>query len=182
MTLLAPAFQSCPLAHRGHHDKARGVPEYLRAAFEATIGRAHGTELDVQLSRDEHAIVFHGYHIDRMTPVSGSLGRRRRAELRYIGLPGGRENIPDLDEILGLVAGRVPVPFQIQDRDSAMMRDVGPPERDTARAIVGFAGMSFNPFAVETFSQAAPDTPRDLARRACLTAHNQPPCAKPALK
>lgn len=166
MTPLPQIFLTRPLAHRGYHDRRRGRAENSRAACAAAIEAGYGIELDVQLSADGHAMVFHDYHLDRLTPESGAVRRHTRAELRAIPLMGGDDFIPDLDEVLALVAGRVPVLVEIKDQDGAMMRDVGPLERDVARAVTAYDGpvavMSFNPFAVELFAQSAPDIPRGL--------------------
>lgn len=166
MTPLPPEFLSRPLAHRGYHDRARGIPENSRAAFAAAIAAGYGIELDVQLSRDHHAMVFHDYRLDRLTPDTGAVRKHSRAELAHIPLTGGSESIPDLDEVLALVAGRTPLLIEIKDQDGAMMHDVGPLEIAVAGSLKGYRGpvavMSFNPHAVEVFASAAPDVPRGL--------------------
>ena len=166
MNPLPPEFLTRPLAHRGYHDKARGLPENSRAAFEAAIAAGYGIELDVQLSKDHHAMVFHDYQLDRLTPDTGPVRNHSRAELAHIPLTGGGETIPDLDQVLALVAGRTPLLIEIKDQDGAMMHDVGPLENAVAGALRGYEGpvavMSFNPHAVEVFASAAPDIPRGL--------------------
>jgi len=166
MTPLPDTFLTRPLAHRGYHDLAHGIPENSCASFEAAIAAGYGIELDVQLSADDHAMVFHDYELDRLTPDTGTLRRHSRAELRRIPLLGGAETIPDLDAVLALVAGRTPLLVEIKDQDGAMMHDVGPLEVAVAKSVQGYCGpiavMSFNPHAVEVFASAAPDIPRGL--------------------
>lgn len=166
MKPLPPEFLARPLAHRGYHGKTRGIPENSRAAFEAAIAAGYGIELDVQMSRDHHAMVFHDNLLDRLTPDTGPVRRHSRAELANIPLTGGTETIPDLDQVLKLVAGRTPLLIEIKDQDGAMMHDVGPLENAVAKALKGYRGpvavMSFNPHAVEVFASAAPDIPRGL--------------------
>ena len=41
-----------PVAHRGYHDRQRGVIENSAAAFEAAIAKGFGIECDLQLTRD----------------------------------------------------------------------------------------------------------------------------------
>ncbi len=60
-----------PIAHRGLHDRARGVIENSRAAAEAAIAAGYGIELDVQLSADGEAMVFHDETLTRLTAGSG---------------------------------------------------------------------------------------------------------------
>lgn len=166
MTPLDPLFLSRPLAHRGYHDLAAGIPENSRAAFRAAIASGYGIELDVQLSADDQAMVFHDYRLGRLTAEAGDVRKRTSAELQEIRLAGGDEGIPTLPEILDLVAGRAALLIEIKDQDGEMRANVGPLERAVAAAIRGYGGpiavMSFNPYAVQAFAEAAPDTPRGL--------------------
>ena len=166
MIPLPPQFLTRPLAHRGYHDRTRGIPENSRAAFEAAIAAGYGIELDVQLSKDHHAMVFHDYQLDRLTPDTGLVRKHSRAELAHIPLSGGTETIPDLDQVLALVAGRTPLLIEIKDQDGAMMHDVGPLENAVAGSLKAYRGpvavMSFNPHAIEVLASAAPAIPRGL--------------------
>ena len=166
MTPLPTEFLTRPLAHRGYHDQSAGVPENSRAAFEAAVGAGYGIELDVQLSADGEAMVFHDFLLDRLTVETGSVRRRRRSELAAIPLSGGPETIPALDEALGMVAGRAPVLVEIKKPGDAGPGDADTLERAVARAVSRYDGpvavMSFNPNAVETFAAAAPNVPRGL--------------------
>lgn len=163
---LPPEFLTRPLAHRGLHDIGKGIPENSRAAFEAAITAGYGIELDVQQSSDGHAMVFHDYELERLSPETGLVRRHSRAELRRFPLLGSKETIPDLDEVLDLVAARTPILIEIKDLDGARLHDVGPLEMDVARAVKDYAGpvavMSFNPHAVEVMASAAPQIPRGL--------------------
>ncbi len=170
MTPLPPEFLARPLAHRGYHDVAAGRPENSCAAFEAAITSDYGIELDVQMSSDGHAIVFHDYDLDRLTSQTGPVRARNRAELGTIPLNGGEETIPDLAKVLTVVAGRTPLLIEIKDQDGAMGPDVGPLEQAVAAAVDGYQGpvgvMSFNPNGVRAFGTAAPDVPRGLVSAA----------------
>jgi glycerophosphoryl diester phosphodiesterase len=92
---------------------------------------------------------------------------RPAAELSGITLTdSGGESIPTLTEILGIVAGRVPLLVEIKDQDGAMGPDVGPLEEAVAVALRDYAGpvavMSFNPESVARMAALAPDLPRGL--------------------
>lgn len=164
MSRLHDSFLTQPIAHRGYHDAQAGVVENSRAAINAAINAGYAIELDVQLSADGHAVVFHDYEMSRLTDQSGALRTRTRAELTQIALKGTDELIPTLPEILTLVAGRVPLLIETKDQDGAMGPDVGPLEQSVADALKGYAGpvavMSFNPHSVVALSTLAPDVPR----------------------
>ncbi len=166
MTPLPAAFLGAPLAHRGLHDPARGIPENSRAAFEAAIAAGYGIELDVQLSADGRAIVFHDYDLKRLTGTPGPLRQRTAADLAGLHLRLNGEPLPDLPEVLSLVTGRAALLVEIKDQDGAMGPRVGALEQAVAEAVQGYDGplavMSFNPYSVIAFGKAAPGVPRGL--------------------
>ena len=60
-----------PIAHRGYHDRSKGVIENTAPAFAAAIAGDYAIECDLQLSRDGEAMVFHDDTLDRVTEASG---------------------------------------------------------------------------------------------------------------
>ena len=168
--ILPRGFVDLPLAHRALHDVARGRPENSRAAIHAAIEAGYGIEIDVQLSADGAAIVFHDYGLDRLAHASGALRLRSSAQLAEVTLKGGDEGIPNLAEVLRLVAGRVPLLVEIKDQDGAMGTDLGPLEQATAAALQGYEGpvavMSFNPNSVAMMRDLLPDVPRGIVTSA----------------
>ncbi len=166
MMRLPAAFLTRPTAHRALHDIAQARPENSRAAVLAAIEHGYGIEIDVQLSADGHAMVFHDYDLARLTGETGFIREYSRADLQGIALKGGREGIPDLPEILGLVAGRVPVLIELKDQDGAMGPNIGPLEQAVAQSVTDYSGpaalMSFNPHCVAKLAQLAPKIPRGL--------------------
>ncbi len=164
--LLDPVFLRAPLAHRALHDIALGRPENSRAAIHAAIAAGFGIEIDLQLSSDGQAMVFHDYALDRLTSETGPVRLRSAAELQAIQLTGGSEGIPTLPEVLEMVAGQVPLLVELKDQDGAMGSDVGPLEQATAAAVEHYSGalglMSFNPNSVATLADLVPDVPRGL--------------------
>ena len=163
---LPPAFLRAPIAHRGLHDADQGVPENSRAAFKAAIAGGYGIELDLQMSSDGTAMVFHDYDLSRLTGADGKLRDRTATELSRIQLLTNGEGIPTLAEVLTLVAGRAPLLIEIKDQDGAMGPDTGQLEAATAHDLQGYQGpvalMSFNPHSVAAVATAAPDIPRGL--------------------
>ncbi len=163
---LDPAFLIRPLAHRGLHDKIAGRPENSPAAFQAAIDAGYGIELDVQMSADGHAIVFHDYDLGRLTGETGPLTQRTAAALGRISLNHGSDMIPTLTQVLALVGGRVPLLIEIKDQDGALGPNVGPLERAVTAALDGYSGpvalMSFNPHASLACAALAPAIARGL--------------------
>lgn len=56
-------FLGVKWAHRGLHDKKRGIPENLFPAFRAAIEAGDGIELDVHLTKDGQLVVFMMIHL-----------------------------------------------------------------------------------------------------------------------
>lgn len=171
MTAALPTpFVTIPLAHRAYHDINMGRPENSRAAIQAAMDAGYGIEIDLQMSADGHAMVFHDYALSRLTGCPGAVRQRTAAELGSIPLLGCDEAIPTLQEVLDLVAGRVPLLIEIKDQDGAMGPDVGPLEQATADALQDYAGpvavMSFNPHSVAAMAEFAPDIPRGITTSA----------------
>ena len=168
--MLPDSFAHIPIAHRALHDVAQGRPENRRAAIKAAIAAGYGIEIDVQLSADGAAMVFHDYALQRLTAASGPVRLSDRETLESLPLTGGEEGIPGLLEILSHVGGRVPLLVEIKDQDGGMGTDIGPLEKAVARDIQGYVGplavMSFNPHAVAMMRDLCPDVPRGLVTSA----------------
>ncbi|HEX8533139.1 MAG TPA: glycerophosphodiester phosphodiesterase family protein [Allosphingosinicella sp.] len=149
-----------PFAHRGLHGGGR--IENSRSAFEAAIARGHGIELDVRMSRDAHAIVFHDATLERLTGEAGPVAERTAAELRHIELRGSSDTIPTLAEVLQLIGGRVPLLIEVK----ASGQKVAPICLAVVRSLEGYRGpvgiMSFNPEVSRWCSLHAPRLVRGL--------------------
>lgn len=169
---LPEPFLRLPIAHRGLHDRARGVIENSRAAVRAAVAAGYGIEIDVQPSADGVAMVFHDDGLERLTAARGPVAARPAAELSGLPLRGAAagEGIPTLREILDEVAGRVPILIEIKDQDGDMGPNIGPLEQAVAAGLAGYAGpvavMSFNPHSVAAMARLAPEVPRGLVTSA----------------
>lgn len=163
---LNPDFLTRPLAHRGLHDRKAGIVENSPSAFRAAIAAGYGIELDIQMSADQRAMVFHDDDLDRLTYETGPIRTRVAADLRTIRLKDSTDTIPTLAEVLKLVAGQVPLLIEIKDQDGAMGPNIGPLEAATAGALRGYGGpiavMSFNPNSVAEMARICPDVPRGI--------------------
>ncbi|MEL7211499.1 MAG: glycerophosphodiester phosphodiesterase family protein [Pseudomonadota bacterium] len=164
--MLDPRFFARPIAHRGYHDLARGRVENSRAAFGAAIAHGYGVELDLQLSADGEAVVFHDYELSRLTDLRGPVRQRPMENLRTIKLSGSDDVIASLPEVLAQVSGRVPLLIELKDQDGAMGPEIGALETAVADALGDYDGpvalMSFNPHSVRTLASLLPDIPRGL--------------------
>ena len=165
MTLPA-VFVETPIAHRALHDVADGRPENSRAAIRAAIDHGYGIEIDLQLSVDGAAMVFHDYNLDRLSAGAGPVAVQTAEQLSAIPLKGGDEGIPTLPEVLDVVAGRVPLLIELKDQDGGMGPGGGPLEVAVTHALAEYVGpvalMSFNPHSVSRMADLCPDIPRGL--------------------
>ncbi|MFW8633601.1 glycerophosphodiester phosphodiesterase family protein [Cribrihabitans pelagius] len=164
---LPAVFLQAPIAHRALHDAAHARPENSRAAVRAALAAGYGVEIDLQLSGDGLAVVFHDATLDRMTGAAGPVRERSQAELAALALNGGDgEGIPALAEVLALVAGQVPLLIELKDQDGSMGPGVGALEQAVADALKDYAGpvalMSFNPHSMAELARLAPEIPRGL--------------------
>ncbi len=163
---LDPAFLSRPIAHRGYHDLAAGVPENSRAAFRAAIAAGYGIELDVQPSVDGVPMVFHDDKLERLVGGEGPVTARSAAELGRIAILGTAERVPTLAEVLAEVAGRVPLLIEVKDQSQRLATVDGKLEAAVATALKGYRGpvalMSFNPHSVAALAKVASEVPRGL--------------------
>lgn len=167
---LPQSFLQLPIAHRALHDKANGVIENSPSAIKAAIAKGYAIEIDLQLSKDGQAIVFHDEELDRLTEESGALHRLTAQELGQIKLKGSQDFIPTFAEVLDLVAGQVPLLVEIKDQTLTMSQTDGRLEAETAKLLANYQGevavMSFNPHSIAHMAQLAPDIPRGLTTSA----------------
>lgn len=166
MMRLPDAFLSRPIAHRALHDRQAGRPENSRAAIRAAIDAGYGIEIDLQLTSDDQAVVFHDYDLKRLTGQAGAVRQMTLEAVSQIPLLGGDEGPPSFAEVLQIVGGQVPLLVELKDQDGAMGPNVGMLERAAAKALDGYAGpvavMSFNPHSVAAMAEVAPTVPRGL--------------------
>ncbi|MFT6169295.1 MAG: glycerophosphoryl diester phosphodiesterase [Celeribacter sp.] len=166
MIPLPDIFLKAPIAHRALHDETQGRAENNLAAIEAAIENGFGIEIDIQQSQDGKAMVFHDYHLDRLTEGTGPFAQHTAAELGRLRFRSGEIGVPTLAEVLMHVAGRAPLLIEIKDQDGIMGPNVGVLEREVARVLMGYTGpvavMSFNPHAMAVMAEAAPQIPRGL--------------------
>jgi glycerophosphoryl diester phosphodiesterase len=150
-----------PIAHRGlwSHD---GPPENSLGAFQAACAAGYGIELDVQLSADGEAMVFHDTLLLRMTGRPGRIADHTAADLGAMSLAGTDETIPTLAETLTLVGHRSMVHIEIK----IPYGEVGPLERRVCEVLIDHNGptcvIGFNPYSHAWFAENHPQILRGL--------------------
>lgn len=150
-----------PVAHRGLWSPG-GPPENSLGAFQAACAAGYGIELDVQLSADGEAMVFHDEDLARMTGAPGRLSERTAAELAELRLAGTDERIPTLVETLALIGRRAMTHVELK----TPYGEVGPLEQRVHEIIIDHAGpvavIGFNPYSHAWFAERFPGVLRGL--------------------
>ena len=158
---LPVAFMGAPIAHRGLW-RSGGAPENSLAAFEAACVAGFGIELDVRLSADGEAMVFHDDTLERLTASAGLVEEQTADELQALRLLGSCETIPTLEEVLALIDGRAPLLVELKTPPG----QEGLLERRVAEVLSDYAGpvavLSFNVDALAWLAAHAPALRRGL--------------------
>jgi glycerophosphoryl diester phosphodiesterase len=143
-------------AHRG---ASAEKPENTLAAFRRALAlKVDGIELDVHVTRDGVAVVFHDSDLFRLTGVRGRITARKWRELKTLRVLGTAP-IPRLADILRFTRGRALVQIEIK---------AGAPVAPIVRAIKAARAMewvilaSFSPESVREARRLAPTVPRML--------------------
>lgn len=151
-----------PIAHRGLW-RAGMRPENSLAAFEAACQAGYGVELDVRLTADGEAVVFHDDGLERLTTESGLAEERTLRELTAITLLGGeRQTIPSLTQALETIAGRGLLLVELKTPAG----QEGLLEAAVAALLEAYDGpvavLSFNALALAWLAHRHPAIPRGL--------------------
>lgn len=166
MPALPGAFLTHPIAHRALHDAGAGVIENSPAAIDRAVRAGYGIEIDLQLSADGVPMVFHDETLDRLTAERGPVRARTARELGDIRLNGSEDRIPTLAQVLGRIAGAVPLLIELKDQSGGLGQGGTALEEATTRALADYTGdvavMSFNPNMMAAMQRLAPDLPRGL--------------------
>jgi glycerophosphoryl diester phosphodiesterase len=149
------------IAHRGLW-APDGPPENSLGAFQAACAAGYGIELDVQLSADGEAMVFHDDDLERMTGQPGRIADHNAADLVAMRLKGSDERIPTLVEALVEVGHRALVHVELKTPYGR----VGPLEQRVHEVIMDHNGptsvIGFNPYSHAWFAERFPGVLRGL--------------------
>jgi glycerophosphoryl diester phosphodiesterase len=151
-----------PVAHRGLHDRARGIIENMPAAAQAAVDGNFAIECDIQLTADGEAMVHHDDALGRLTEGSGPLLGKTAAELKAVPFKDTPERMMSLGDLCALVRGRVPLVIEVKSHFDGDRRLV----RRMAEVLASYAGpaagMSFDPDQVLALRELMPKLPRGI--------------------
>lgn len=149
------AFHKFDYAHRGLHDKDKGVPENSLKAFDLAVRGGFGMEFDLQLTKDGQIVVHHDLSISRTCGVDRNICDMTYEELSGYRLFGTEERVPLFTEVLKLVGGRAPLIIELKSytRQEELCQK-------TMELLKGYTGLycveSFDPRIVRWFRQHYP--------------------------
>jgi glycerophosphoryl diester phosphodiesterase len=151
-----------PIAHRGLHDRARGIIENMPGAALAAIDGNFGIECDLQLTADGEAMVHHDDALGRLTEGSGALLGLTSEALKAVRFKDTPEKMMSLADLCALVKGRVPIVIEVKshfDGDRKLVRRMAEVLGTYSGPV---AGVSFDPDQVLALREAMPDLPRGI--------------------
>ena len=105
------------IAHRGLHNKDKGIPENSMEAFILAAAKGYGIETDMRLTADGEIVLFHDNTLKRMCGIDKRVDEFTLAQLQSFGLGGTDHKIPTLKEFLNMVDGRVMLVLELKCTD-----------------------------------------------------------------
>jgi glycerophosphoryl diester phosphodiesterase len=151
-----------PVAHRGLHDRARGIVENMPSAFQAAIAGNFAIEMDVQLTADGEAIVHHDDALGRLNAGDEKLATLTAKQLKQVAFHDTADRMITLGELCELTAGRVPLVVEIKSHFDGELKLV----RRVVEVLNAYSGpavaMSFDPEHVLALRKLAPTIVRGI--------------------
>ncbi|CAN5301551.1 glycerophosphodiester phosphodiesterase [soil metagenome] len=151
-----------PVAHRGLHDRSRGIIENMPGAINAAIAGNFSIEVDLQLTADGEAMVHHDDVLGRLTDGEGALLGKTAAELKQVKFKDTPEKMMSLSDLCARVDGRVALVLEVKshfDGDRKLVARVA----DVLKSYRGpVAAMSFDPDQVLALREKMPDLVRGI--------------------
>jgi glycerophosphoryl diester phosphodiesterase len=151
-----------PVAHRGLHDRARGIIENMPGAAKAAIEGNFSIECDIQLSADGEAMVHHDDALGRLTEGSGALLGMTAAQLQAVKFKDTSERMMSLGDLCALVQGRVPLVIEVKSHFDGDRKLVARMSQVLAAYRGPAVGMSFDPDQVLALRALMPQLPRGI--------------------
>lgn len=150
-------YLNCYYAHRGLHDN--DIPENSLEAFKQATLYGYGIELDVQVTKDNVAIVIHDDNLIRLCGINKKVHETTYDELSKLKLLNTNAVIPKFAEVLDLVKDKVPLIVEIK---------TSPNIKNNCSIIASildsysgrFCVESFNPFILQWFKRHRPEVLR----------------------
>jgi glycerophosphoryl diester phosphodiesterase len=149
-----------PIAHRGLHTDDSDVPENSLKACRLAMEAGYGIEVDLQMTADGKAVVFHDHSLKRMTGVDKKINTLTWDEVKELKLMGSQEGIPLFTQLLDLVQGRVPLLIEIKNEGAPVGQLEAAVIEDLQHYQGEYAVQVFNPFVLKYFKEHAPHITR----------------------
>jgi glycerophosphoryl diester phosphodiesterase len=151
-----------PVAHRGLHDRARGIVENMPAAIRAAIAGNFSIEVDIQRSADGEAMVHHDDELGRLTDGAGALRDMTSSQLKAVTFKDTPERMMSLGDLCDLVAGRAPLVIEVKSHFDGDRKLVSRMAEVLSRYRGPAVGMSFDPDQVLAIRELMPQLPRGV--------------------
>jgi glycerophosphoryl diester phosphodiesterase len=155
-----------PIAHRGLHDTDRGIIENTASAVRAAVERHYGIEVDLQITSDGEAMVYHDDRLGRLTEGDERLAAMTAADLKRVRFKATSDRMLTLGELCDLVGGQATLVLELKSAFNGDHR-IALRTVDVLKSYRGaVAVMSFDPNLVATLKEAAPDLTRGITAMA----------------
>ena len=159
----APAWLTArPVAHRGLHDRARGIVENMPSAIDAAVAKNFSIEVDLQLTGDGEAMVHHDFELGRLTQGSGELLSKTAAEVKSVAFKDTPDRMMTLGDLCNRVDGRVPLVLEVKSRFNGDRKLVARMAQILATYRGPVVAMSFDPDQVLAIRDLMPGIPRGI--------------------
>lgn len=141
------------IAHRGVHNKEKGIIENTLEAFQKAIEKNYSIELDLHCTKDGEVIVFHDDNLKRITGVDKNIKDTTFKDIQELSV------IPRFSDVLKLVDGKVSILIELKTDNK-----VGILESKTMELLKNYKGkyaiQSFNPFSIMWLKNNFPNVVR----------------------
>ena len=151
-----------PIAHRGLHNRVRGIIENMPAAAQAAVSGNFSIECDIQLTADGEAMVHHDDALGRLTEGSGALLGMTSGQLRAVKFKDTSELMMSLGDLCALVDGRVPLVIEVKSHFDGDRKLVTRMSEVLASYSGPVVGVSFDPDQVLALREKMPALPRGV--------------------
>lgn len=147
------------IAHRGFHDREKGIPENSLRAYKRALENGYGIEIDLHLLKDGTVIVMHDDNTERMTGTYKRLKDCTYDDIKDLRIENTSEKIPKLEEVLELIDGKVPILIEFKyDLKAGLLEEKAMSYLEKYNG--KYAVQSFNPFSLLWFKKNYPNITR----------------------
>jgi glycerophosphoryl diester phosphodiesterase len=151
-----------PIAHRGLHNSDRGIIENTPSAVRAAVEGRYGIEVDLQITSDGEAMVYHDDRLGRLTEGEEPLAAMTAADLKRVRFKATSDRMLTLGELCDLVREQATLLLELKSAFNGDHR-VALRTVDVLKSYRGaVAAMSFDPDLVATLKEVAPGLTRGI--------------------